>query len=139
MTDEQILQAMQAMLEPIKQDIAGMKSDIGNMKQDISGLKTDMIGVKSDVSGLNESVSDLKYDVKEIKQRVTKIEVVQENIVTKNIQLILEGQQTLVDKLRNQDRIESTLNSVKSDTEVIKGVVTEHSAIIRELKTKDRV
>ncbi len=120
MTDEQILKAMQSMLEPIKQDLSGLKQDMTEVKQDVAGLKQDVVG--------------LKQDMTEVKARVTKIELVQENKTNRNIQLLFEVQQGINTKFQRLDQMEMTLNAVKSDTEVIKLVVTEHSQSIRELK-----
>ncbi len=127
MTDEQILKAMQSMLEPIKQDLSGLKQDMTEVKQDVAGLKQDVVGLKQDVVGL-------KQDMTEVKARVTKIELVQENKTNRNIQLLFEVQQGINTKFQRLDQMEMTLNAVKSDTEVIKLVVTEHSQSIRELK-----
>ena len=113
MTDEQILKAMQSMLDPIKQDLSGLKQDIAEVKQDLT---------------------DVKQELSEVKGRAIKIELVQENKTNRNIQLLYEVQQGANIKFQRLDQMESTLNAVKSDTEVIKQVVTEHSQSIRELK-----
>ena len=99
MTDEQILQAMKSMLEPIQ-----------------------------------ERLDSFEKGQQEIKERVTKIEVTQENDTSKRLDLLMEAQQEAAAKLQKLGRIESTLDTVKSDTEIIKSVVTEHSKSIRELK-----
>lgn len=92
-----------------------------------SKLKTALEPIRQDISGIQQ-------DLSEVKERVTKIEVVQENITNRNIQLLFEGQQGINSKFQKLDRMEMTLNDVKSDTEVVKSVVTQHSQSIRELK-----
>ena len=83
---------------------------------------------------INKRLDSMDERLSRIEERVTKIEVVQENITNKNIQLLFEGQQGITEKFQKLDRMEMTLNNVKSDSEVIKDVVTEHSKSIRELK-----
>lgn len=52
----------------------------------------------------------------------------------KNVSLLCEAQQETYAKLRQLDRMEITLNNVKSDTEVLKDVVSWHSQDIKSLK-----
>ena len=52
----------------------------------------------------------------------------------KNMSLLCEAQQETYAKLRQLDRMEITLNNVKSDTEVLKDVVSWHSQDIKSLK-----
>ena len=87
------------------------------------------------IAGLMDlKLQPIQKELAEIKERVTKIEVVQENVTNKNIQVLFEGQQGMNEKFRKLDRMEMTLNDVKSDTEVIKGVVASHSKSIQDLK-----
>ncbi len=127
MTDEQILKAMQTMLEPIKEDLSSLKQDVSGLKQDVSGLK-------QDVSGLKQDVSSLKQDMMEVKQRVTKIELKQENEICPNIQLLVEGHENLAAQLKELEPMKKTLADVKADTEVLKVVVTQHSQNIHKLE-----
>ena len=120
MTDEQILKAMQTMLEPIKEDLSSLKQDVSGLKQDVSGLKQD--------------VSSLKQDMMEVKQRVTKIELKQENEICPNIQLLVEGHENLAAQLKELEPMKKTLADVKADTEVLKVVVTQHSQNIHKLE-----
>ena len=52
----------------------------------------------------------------------------------KNVSLLCEAQQETYAKLRQLDRMEITLNYVKSDTEVLKDVVSWHSQDIKSLR-----
>lgn len=52
----------------------------------------------------------------------------------KNVSLLCEAQQETYAKLRQLDRMEITLNNVKSDTEVLKDVVSWHSQDIKSMK-----
>ena len=97
-------------------------------------IRSEIQPIRKDVAELKQDISELKQEVSYIKERATKIEVVQENVTNKNIQVLFEGQQGMNEKFQKLDRMEMTLNAVKSDTEVMKDVVTEHSKSIRDLK-----
>ncbi len=91
--------------------------------------------LKADVSELKTDVTLLKKDVADLKTRVTKIEVVQEAVTNKQIQLLIEGQQGMNEKFRKLDRIDQELTDVASQVEVVQQVVTQHSGSIRALQT----
>ncbi len=106
MTDKQILKTMQTMLEPIKEDLSGLKQDMAEVKQELA----------------------------EVKQRVTKIEVRQENEICPNIQLLVEGHENLVVRLKDLEPIKKTVEDIQSDVGVMKSVITQHSQRIHHLE-----
>ena len=90
--------------------------------------------MQEELQPINKRLDSMDDRLSRIEERATKIEVVQENVTNKNIQVLFEGQQGMNEKFRKLDRMEITLNDVKSDTEVIKGVVASHSKSIQDLK-----
>ncbi len=66
-------------------------------------------------------------DLSDIKQRVVKMEVAQENVTNKNIQLLLEGQQGMNEKF-------AKLNQVAKDVEEIKVSALEEVSKGQELR-----
>lgn len=66
-------------------------------------------------------------DLSDIKQRVVKMEVAQENVTNKNIQLLLEGQQGMNEKF-------AKLNQVAKDVEEIKVSALEEVSKSQELR-----
>ena len=74
--------------EKILQILEQMQGDMSDMRGDISGLKTD--------------VSSLKTDVKQL-------QITQENVTNKNIQLLMEAQH---DNARKLDTVQATLDDM---------------------------
>lgn len=135
MDEKRLISAFSDMMDTkLKQALDPIKQDLSEMKQDISGLKREMSEVKQDISGLKQEMSEVKQDISEIKKRVKKIEITQENVIIKNIRLIFETQQDIIVKFRRLDHAEKVLEEVRSDTQVMKSVIAEHSQAIRELR-----
>ncbi|MFA9379493.1 MAG: hypothetical protein ACERKO_00390, partial [Acetanaerobacterium sp.] len=106
-----------------------------NLEHGQATLEQRQANLEQGQATLKQGVETLEQGQKITNERLTNIEVIQENVTNKNIQLLFEAQQESASRFSKLDRIEMTLNTVKSDTEVIKTVVTEHSQSIRELKT----
>lgn len=100
------------------------------MDNKLEPIKSDLNELKADVSVLKADVSELKDRVSSLEKKVTKIEVVQENVTNKNIKVLFESQQGINEKFQKLDRIEIVLNNVKSETEVIRDIVSSHSKIL---------
>ena len=123
MTDNEIINAVANLLEPIK-------SDIQEMKNDIQGLKGDVQGLKGDVQGLKGDVQDLKEDMSEVKTRVKKIELTQENDILPRLHTIEACYTTTFDRYRAS--VED-YEEMKQDISVLKVVVADHSERLQRI------
>jgi chromosome segregation ATPase len=92
-----------------------MGSDIKELKTDVAELKEDMIEVKADVAELKEDVTVLKSDMKQakadivvVKEDVNGLGLVVENKIRDDIQLLLEGQKSIIEIF---DKNETALQS----------------------------
>ena len=142
------------MLQVILQKVTGMETDISGLKDDMTGLKTDVAGLKDDVAGLKTNVAELRSDVDglksdmhevkadvaglktdmaEVKERVTNIEIIQETVTNRNIQLLMECQRGINDKFRRLDHVEANEESLDIRTTALEEVTRIHTAAIREL------
>ena len=143
------------MLQVILQKVTGMETDISGLKDDMTGLKTDVAGLKDDVAGLKDDVAELRSDVDglksdmhevkadvaglktemaEVKERVTNIEIIQETVTNRNIQLLMECQRGINDKFRRLDHVEANEESLDIRTTALEKVTRTHTAAIRELR-----
>lgn len=108
------------MLQVILQKVTGMETDISGLKDDMTGLKTDVAGLKTDMA--------------EVKERVTNIEIIQETVTNRNIQLLMECQRGINDKFRRLDHVEANEESLDIRTTALEEVTRIHTAAIRELR-----
>ena len=77
---------------------------IGEMLDDRDQRMSEMMDAK---------LEPIKQDLTEVKERVTKIEIHQENVTDKNIQLLLEGQQGMNEKFQKLDQVAEDVEEIK--------------------------
>lgn len=92
-------------LDLILAELIGVKDDVQGLKSDVQGLKDDVQGLKDDVQKLKSDVDELKGDVQELKTRVTKIELMMESEVSRNIKVIAEGHLTFTKQLQDLTQV----------------------------------
>ena len=69
---------------------------------------------------MDSKLEPIRADLSEVKQRVTKIEVVQENTIAKQINLLVEGHGDIVKKLRGLDVLTEKVDDIQDTVEVLK-------------------
>ena len=94
-------------------------TSIASMNKDLQSVKTDL--------------DSLKTDLQDVKDKTTKSNVTIENIIEPKIQLLYEQQDSLAQK-SDLVPIKEDIQEIRSDLDVVKHVVTEHSEKIRKLK-----
>ena len=97
-----------------------VREEIHPIKEDIAGMKEDIAGLKTDVANLKEDVSVLKDELGEVKQRVTKIEITQETVTNKKLELLFEGQRDTLDKFHQLDELADKVEDIQTTVEVLK-------------------
>ena len=89
--------------------------------------------VKEMFEALNAKIDGLGTETKEIKTHVAKIETTLENDTNKKIQLLAEGYQSVGGIPEKMERLSEEVEAIKSDVDIIKKVVTTHSAELDKL------
>ena len=79
-------------------------------------------------------MTEVKQRVTNIETRVTKIELRQENEICPNIQLLVEGHTQMAVQLKSFEPMKKTVEDLKSDVEVIKPILAQHSQRIHRLE-----
>ena len=70
----------------------------------------------------------------EVKQRVTKIEVTQEQITNKNIQLLMEGQHDVNEKLKQLDAVSAAVEDIQITVNAMEAVTKQNCTDIKQLR-----
>lgn len=110
--DEKLDKKFDEKLEPVYQRLDGMDRRLDGMEQRLDR-------VEKRLDNLEEYSRQTRVLLEDTNQKV---------------RLLAEGQQLLFEKVQRLDKIEETLCNVKSDTEVLKDVVSWHSKDISRLK-----
>lgn len=84
--------------------------------------------------GMRQDITDMKQDLTDVKQRVTKMEIHQENVTDKNIQLLLEGQQGINEKFQKLDQVAENVKEIKAKVTALEAVTRDNTSQIKELR-----
>lgn len=95
----------------------------------VNTLTTDMQDMKTDIQ-------DMKEDISKIEERTLKLEIIQENITNKNIQLLMEGQQLNAEKLKAVDKKLEKLDSMEASMVALEAVTMQNTIKIKEKQIK---
>lgn len=112
-------------LAPIHSELSDLKTDVSVLKEDVSGLKTDVSALKEDVSGLKKDVSGLKEDVSALKSETAAIRLDIENRINPALELLAEGQQTLLDTMAPKSRVDVLEEELAFQKQIIKSLVKD--------------
>lgn len=127
MENQELLEAIGGMLQPINTRLDKIDSRLDNMD-----ARLDKIDARLD--RLDSRVDKIERDVSEVKQRTTRLEVTLENDTNRNIHLLAEGHSAVVEKLSKLDTVAEMAEDTKAKVDVLYSVVKKHNTDINELK-----
>ena len=122
--DQKLDQKLDEKLNPIKADISGLK-------QDVSGLKADMAEQKAETQSLKSEMQGLKTETQGLKERMTNVELLLENYVVPSLKDLCKVVNT---EYRKYEISIESHEQMKTDTDVLKSVVSDHSERITILE-----
>lgn len=115
--DLQILgQLIDTKLDPLKRDLAGVKGDISGINETISDMKRDITGMSGDILRMSNRISAINLEL--------------ENTISLQLNVLAEGQKTILETLAPKNRVEA----LEDDMLFMKQVVKSLSQEITELK-----
>ncbi len=89
---------------------------------------------KDMLEAIGQLLEPIKQDLAEVKQRVTKIEVTQEQITNKNIQLLMEGQHDVNEKLKQLDAVSAAVEDIQITVNAMEAVTKQNCTDIKQLR-----
>ena len=107
---------------------------LDNLMKTLLAIQGDLTGVKNDIGDIRISTEAVEHRVSNIEETTRKTDIRLENVVEPKIQVVLEQHGSIADDLRQVKGRLDGLEEMKSDVEVSKKVVTDHSTDIRQLK-----
>ena len=69
---------------------------------------------------MKQELEPIKEDLQDLKQRMTKLEITQENVTNKKLDLLFEGQQDTLRKFRQLDELNEKVDDIQTTVEVLK-------------------
>ena len=81
-----------------------------------------------------EKVTGLESDMSGVKTEISKINMTLEHDVSKQLKLLGEGQQTVIDKFQKLDQVAEDVEEIKAKVTALEAVTKDNTSQIRELK-----
>ena len=113
--DLELFQAIQGIIDPLREDVQSMKNDMQIMKDDINGLKGDVQGLKSDMKEVKERLTNVENEVH-------KTNVIIETEIRRDIRLLAEGHKGLVERLGH---LPADVEIIKEEVSTLKFIQTD--------------
>ena len=98
------------------------------MDQELKELLLSMLG---EIKALRDNMN-ARFDKSD--ERMTKMEIHQENVTDKNIQLRLEGQQGMNEKFQKLDQVAENVEEIKAKVTALEAVTRDNTSQIKELR-----
>ena len=89
------------------------------------------IELKEILLSMQGEMRAMREDLSEVKQRVTKIEVTQEQVTNKNIQLLMEAHTGTRDKL---DKVAEDVEEIKIKVSALESVTRDNTSEIQDIR-----
>ncbi len=136
MTNNELLLAISNMLDeklekglqPIRRDIAELKDGVDTLKTDVKELRSDMDILKDDVEGWKDNVNMLNVDMVVVKNEQARINLIIENEIRYDIRLLVEN---YLPAAKRYEKSTNQIECMQLDINIMKGVLAEHSEILR--------
>ncbi len=74
---------------------------------------------------LNESLTPIKSELENINKRMTRIEVTLGNDIVKELNLLGEGQQVVIEKFHQLDKLTEKVEDIQNTVEVLKAITVK--------------
>lgn len=94
-------------------------------------LKELLLSMQGEIKVLRDNMN-ARFDKSD--ERMTKMEIHQENVTDKNIQLLLEGQQGMNEKFQKLDQVAENVKEIKAKVTALEAVTRDNTSQIKELR-----
>ena len=94
-------------------------------------LKELLLSMQGEIKALHDNMN-ARFDKSD--ERMTKMEIHQENVTDKNIQLLLEGQQGINEKFQKLDQVAENVEEIKAKVTALEVVTRDNTSQIKELR-----
>ena len=94
-------------------------------------LKELLLSMQGEIKALRDNMN-ARFDKSD--ERMTKMEIHQDNVTDKNIQLLLEGQQGMNEKFQKLDQVAENVEEIKAKVTALEAVTRDNTSQIKELR-----
>ena len=97
-------------------------------------LKELLLSMQSEIRSIHTEMSEMKQTQQQQGQEIGKINMTLEHDVSKQLKLLGEGQQMVIDKFAKLDQVAEDVEEIKAKVTALEAVTKDNTSQIRELK-----
>ncbi len=118
MDNQELLQAMKAMIEPIQKNIADIKERTSRIEEHTNQIE-------ERTNRIEEHTNQIEERTSRIEERTIRTEMILENDIRRELNLLGEGQQVVIEKFRQLDKLTEKVEDIQNTVEVLKAITVK--------------
>lgn len=130
MTDQAMLETMAKLLAPIQETLQTMSARFDGVDERLDGIDKRLDGVEKRLDGVEKRLDSVEERLDAVEQEARKANVVLETEIRRDINLLFEGHQLILERLTPREAQEALEERVST----LEAVARLHGEQLRELK-----
>ena len=130
MTDQAMLETMAKLLAPIQETLQTMSARFDGVDERLDGIDKRLDGVEKRLDGVEKRLDSVEERLDAVEQEARKANVVLETEIRRDINLLFEGHQLILERLTPREAQEALEERVST----LEAVSRLHGEQLRELK-----
>ena len=97
-------------------------------------LKDILLTMQSEIRSIHTEMSEMKQTQQQQGQEIAKINMTLEHNISKQLELLGEGQQMVIDKFKQLDQVAEDVEDIKDTVNALEAITKSNTTQIKELR-----
>ena len=97
-------------------------------------LKDILLSMQSEIRSIHTEMSEMKQTQQQQGQEIAKINMTLEHNISKQLELLGEGQQMVIDKFKQLDQVAEDVEDIKDTVNALEAITKSNTTQIKELR-----
>ena len=97
-------------------------------------LKDILLSMQSEIRSIHTEMSEMKQTQQQQGQEIAKINMTLEHNTSKQLELLGEGQQMVIDKFKQLDQVAEDVEDIKDTVNALEAITKSNTTQIKELR-----
>ena len=97
-------------------------------------MKDILLSMQSEIRSIHTEMSEMKQTQQQQGQEIAKINMTLEHNISKQLELLGEGQQMVIDKFKQLDQVAEDVEDIKDTVNALEAITKSNTTQIKELR-----
>lgn len=97
-------------------------------------LKDILLSMQSEIRSIHTEMSEMKQTQQQQGQEIAKINMTLDHNISKQLELLGEGQQMVIDKFKQLDQVAEDVEDIKDTVNALEAITKSNTTQIKELR-----